>query len=199
MWQLNQKLNAESLILNPDKMHRQKLLNLLENHSPFDENEAKMLAETIDFVKNNKNCFERELLIGHVTGSAWILDKSRSHVLLTHHRKLDKWFQPGGHCDGDSDVLQVALKEAKEETGYENFKIISKNTFDVDVHLIPQRKNIPAHFHYDIRFLLEADRNLPFTVSEESNDLAWVLLENVAELNDSESILRMVRKTLKLS
>ena len=175
-------------------MHRNILLDLLKNHKGFDENESKMLAETIEFVKFNEDCFMRELTIGHVTGSAWIVDKSHRYVLLTHHRKLDKWFQPGGHCDGDKDVLNVAMKEAIEETGVVDIKVLSNDIFDVDVHLIPARKDITEHFHYDIRFLFEADKEIPLVINEESNDLAWVEISKVAELNDSESITRMGRK-----
>lgn len=175
-------------------MHRKILLDLLEKHSPIDANELKMTNETIEFVKINEDCFKRELLIGHVTGSAWIVNDARTHVLMMHHRKLNQWFQPGGHCDGDPDVLNVALKEANEETGLKNLKVVNGEIYDVDVHQIPERKGIPAHFHYDVRFLIEADMNEPLIVTEESNDLAWVSLEKIAEHNDSESIMRMARK-----
>lgn len=177
-------------------MHRVKLLDLLKKQKGFDANETKMIDETIEFVQTNEDCFKRELSIGHVTGSAWIVDKSRQFVLLTHHRKLNKWFQPGGHCDGDSDVLNVAMKEAIEETGVADIQVLSDEIFDVDVHLIPQRKDIAAHFHYDIRFWFEADKNIPLVISEESNDLAWIEIAKVSELNDSESITRMARKVL---
>lgn len=175
-------------------MHRKILLDLLEKHSPIDENELKMTNETIEFVKTHEACFKRELLIGHVTGSAWIVNDVRTHILMMHHRKLNQWFQPGGHCDGDPDVLNVALKEANEETGLENLKVVTGEIYDVDVHQIPERKGIPAHYHYDVRFLIEADMNEQLVVTEESNDLAWVSLEKIAEHNDSESIMRMARK-----
>ncbi len=175
-------------------MHRKKLLDLLEKHNPSDSNELKMTNETIEFVKTNEDCFKRELLIGHVTGSAWIVNDARTHVLMMHHRKLNQWFQPGGHCDGDPDVLNVALKEANEETGLENLKVVDGEIYDVDVHLIPERKGVPAHYHYDVRFLIEADMNEPLIVTEESNDLVWVSLDKIAEHNDSESIMRMARK-----
>lgn len=175
-------------------MHRKILLDLLEKHSPIDDNELKMRNETIEFVKTNEECFKRELLIGHVTGSAWIVNAARTHVLMMHHRKLNQWFQPGGHCDGDPDVLNVALKEANEETGLENLKVVNGEIYDVDVHQIPERKGIPTHYHYDVRFLIEADMNEQLIITEESNDLAWVSLEKIAEHNDSESIMRMARK-----
>ena len=177
-------------------MHRDTLLTLLENHNPTDPQEIKFTEQIIAFVNENADCFERSLLIGHVTGSAWILDKSHQFTLLTHHRKLDKWFQTGGHCDGDSDVMNVALKEAQEETGLSDIQIINPKIFDIDIHKIPERKGVPAHLHYDVRFLLEADMNEAFTVSSESTDLAWVALTEVSNFNDSESIIRMVLKSV---
>lgn len=177
-------------------MHRNQLLQLLEKYQPFNATESKFHEEIISFVKANPSCFERSLLIGHVTGSAWILDKSRQHTLLTHHKKLNQWFQTGGHCDGDSDVLNVALKEAEEETGLKNIKVLSPDIFDIDIHLIPERKGIPVHLHFDVRFLLEADMNEDLIVSSESTDLKWIPLSEVAELNDSDSIMRMVEKSI---
>lgn len=175
-------------------MHRIPLLNLLENHHPTDPQEIHFTQQITTFVHENPDCFERTLLIGHVTGSAWIMDKSRQFTLLTHHRKLDKWFQTGGHCDGESDVLNVALKEAQEETGLFNIQTISPTIFDIDIHKIPERKSIPAHLHYDVRFLFEADMNEVLNITSESTDLAWIALSEVSKMNDSESIMRMVRK-----
>jgi 8-oxo-dGTP pyrophosphatase MutT (NUDIX family) len=175
-------------------MHRNPLLQLLANHQPFNQEEAQFKQQMIEFVNQNPDCFERSLLIGHITGSAWIVDKSRQFTLLTHHQKLDKWFQTGGHCDGDSDVLNVAMKEAREETGLIDTQAISSNIFDIDIHEIPERKGVPTHLHYDVRFLLEADMNEPLIISSESSDLAWVELSKVSQLNDNQSIMRMVRK-----
>ncbi len=175
-------------------MHRNPLLQLLENHQPFNPEETQFKLQMIEFVNQNPDCFERSLLIGHITGSAWIVDKSRKFTLLTHHRKLDKWFQTGGHCDGDSDVLNVAIKEAMEETGLTDIQAISANIFDIDIHEIPERKGVPTHLHYDVRFLLEADMNEPLIISSESSDLAWVERSKVSQLNDSQSIMRMALK-----
>ena len=179
-------------------MHRNKLLKLVNSHHPTDSQEILFSEQITSFINENLHCFERTLLIGHVTGSAWILDKSQQFTLLTHHRKLDKWFQTGGHCEGDSDVLNVALKEAQEETGLSDIQIISSKIFDIDIHEIPENKGVPAHLHYDVRFLFEADMNEPLTISSESTDLAWVALSEVSKLNDSESIMRMVRKVNKI-
>ncbi|GAB3336412.1 NUDIX hydrolase [Larkinella ripae] len=175
-------------------MHRQALLDLLECHQPVDETEQNMLAQTIHFVKNHPDCFERQLKIGHVTGSAWIVSPDRRQVVLLHHAKLDRWFQPGGHADGDPDILGVARREAEEETGLPNVRVVSPAIFDVDVHTIPARGEEPEHLHYDIRFLLEADTGQPFIRTRETKGVRWVDVDKIAELTAEKSIIRMNSK-----
>lgn len=177
-------------------MHRQPLLDLLRQHRPADENEQAMTQATIHFVEQYPNCFDRSLLIGHVTGSAWIVSPNRDQTLLIHHRKLDRWFQPGGHADGDPDVAAVALKEAQEETGLTSLRLLSPAIFDVDVHTIPARGNVPEHLHYDIRFLLEADPAEPFGDSDEISNIQWFSMEKASLKADSESIFRLIRKKI---
>ncbi len=175
---------------------RASLLDELARHQPFNEHEARMLARIAAFVEEHEDCFERSLLVGHVTGSAWILDEERESALLIHHAKLDKWLQPGGHCDGDADALRVAMREAEEETGVIGIvPLLNAAIFDVDAHDIPARKTVPAHVHYDIRYAFEAARSAPLQISAESKELRWVALGRIAELNTDESVIRMVSKT----
>lgn len=155
-----------------------------------------MTADTIRFVEVHEDCFLRSCVPGHLTGSAWIVDARRTRTLLTHHHKLDKWLQLGGHADGETDLLGVALREAREESGLTRLTVVSPTVFDVDRHLIPARKSEPAHYHYDLRFMIEADPAEPLVVSNESKDLAWVEVSRVTALNPEESMARMVRKTL---
>lgn len=175
-------------------MNRQELLAMLNTHIPADEFEWAMWANTIEFVEKNPSCFERSLAIGHVTASGWVVSPDRRQVLLMHHRKLNRWFQPGGHCDGDPDVLGVAMKEAREETGIWATPV-SKAIFDVDVHSIPASRKEAAHYHYDIRFQLQADPNHEVERNHEAREVRWVTMDEVILYNSSESILRMVRKT----
>ncbi|HYG18077.1 MAG TPA: NUDIX hydrolase [Ohtaekwangia sp.] len=139
-------------------------------------------------------CFHRDFLPGHLTGSAFITDTSAQHVLLTHHAKLDRWLQPGGHADGDEDIFAVALREAREETGLKNLTIMREVFFDIDIHGIPARKDFPAHDHYDVRFLLTADPQEPLQITDESIDLKWVPLDDLESYTDEPSILRMREK-----
>ena len=154
-----------------------------------------MLAEYAPFITANPDCLLRSCVPGHLTASAWIVDCSRRWTLLTHHHKLDRWLQLGGHVDGSPDLLAAALREGVEESGLTRLAPVSAEIFDVDLHRIPARGVEPEHWHYDVRFLIEADRDEPLQISNESKDLAWIELTRVAELNPSESMLRMVRKT----
>ncbi len=192
-------------------MHRQPLLQLLRQHHPADANEQAMTQDTIAFVEANPAAFERSLPAGtsrpgHVTGSAWIVSPDRCQTLLIHHRKLDRWLQPGGHADGDPNVAAVALREAQEETGLTSLRLVyptnspatpyqSPPIFDVDVHVIPARNDGPEHLHYDIRFLVEADPTEGFGVSDEIKNIRWLPLSAVVDYTDSESIFRLLRKS----
>lgn len=156
-----------------------------------------MLADMLAFVLQHEDCFERSLLVGHMTGSAWVLNAEGSHVLLTHHRKLNRWLQLGGHADGEPDLLKVALREAWEESGIADIVPLQETPFDIDIHRIPERGAEPAHFHYDVRYLLQAPSHARIQVSEESHAIAWVPLDGLAEREDvDEAMRRMVRKTV---
>ncbi|MCY7353169.1 MAG: NUDIX hydrolase [Cytophagaceae bacterium] len=179
-------------------MHRKPLLDLLYNYEAFDDIETEYHGRIIRFVSEHPDCFERTLAVGHVTGSAWIVDPARQQTVLLHHLKLDRWFQPGGHCDGDSDVQRVAFREANEETNLV-VKPIDRNIFDLDIHRIPGNSREAAHLHYDVRFLLEADPSQPLMPNSESKALAWVPLEKVVLYNPDASLMRMVAKSLLIS
>ncbi len=154
-------------------MKRDYLIKLLNNYAPTEE-EVLAKKSILTFVSSFENCFERELDVGHVTGSAWLLNKEGDKALLLHHRKLNRWFQPGGHADGDSNILAVALKEAKEESGIKMIEPIFENIFDLDVHQIPSNLKEKEHFHYDIRFLLQVKSDEDLHINDEAKELRWI-------------------------
>jgi 8-oxo-dGTP pyrophosphatase MutT (NUDIX family) len=174
-------------------MDRVALVKQLKEHHTLFQDEKEFIPRFLSLLADAL-CFERTHLPGHITGSAWIVDSTRTQVLLVHHAKLNKWVQPGGHADGDENILRVALKEAEEETGIKKFNLLSDYVFDVDIHLIPKRADFPEHFHYDVRFLLEADPNDLIQVSEESHDVKWIRLDELEKYNRERSLLRMKEK-----
>jgi 8-oxo-dGTP pyrophosphatase MutT (NUDIX family) len=132
--------------------------------------------------------------IGHITASAWIVNQRKDMTLLTHHAKLNLWLQLGGHMEDGEDLYTAALREASEESGLNSIKLISSELYDIDAHLIPERRGDDEHFHFDLRFLIEADSDEALQISSESKDLRWVKIEDVKTLNDSPSVMRMVNK-----
>ncbi len=179
-------------------MHRKPLLGLLDRYQKRYASEVDSVLRFRDFMERNPRCFERCLEEGHITGSAWIVDASGERTLLTHHRKLNLWLQPGGHADGDPDVLSVAMRECFEETGLSPLEPLDGEIFDLDIHGIPARKEIPAHFHYDVRFLIRYCGSGDFVVSEESHDLAWVAMDRLEDYTLEWSMRRMRDKALAL-
>lgn len=177
---------------------RAELIAELERYRPADAREGAMVELLRDFVARTADCFERSSPSGHVTGSAWVVDRALESVLLTHHRKLGRWLQLGGHADGDGDIRRVALREAREESGLWNIVLARDAIYDVDVHEIPARRDEPAHLHYDIRFAFYADRLAVPVPSEESHEVAWIPLRQLAEFGADESVLRLSAKTATL-
>jgi len=160
--------------------------------------EREMVERTIAFVAAHDDCFERTFTIGHVTGSAWVVDPAGRAALLTHHRKLGKWLQLGGHADGDPDIRRVAAREAAEESGLSGIALAREAIYDVDVHEIPARADEAAHLHYDIRFAFFADASSAPAASDESHAVAWVPLAEIERIGVDESVRRLVAKTPEL-
>lgn len=174
-------------------MNRQHLLQQLHQYdTPYDE--ERIFLPRFQTLLTSVDCFQRTHLPGHITGSSWIVNRERTRVLLVHHAKLNRWLQPGGHADGDENVLRVALKEAEEETGLKKLIVVQTGIFDIDIHRIPERKDFPAHDHYDIRYLLEADDQETVIVSEESHDVRWIDLSDLEQFNTERAILRLKEK-----
>ena len=181
-------------------MHRTPLLELLDRYARLHPAEDAVVDRIRRLVESRSNCFERDCMPGHITASAWIVSHDHGRFLLTHHRKLDRWLQLGGHADGDPDVLGVALREAQEESGMLDLEPVLTGSelvpFDLDVHEIPAWRDDPTHEHHDVRFLLRAAAGQSLVMSGESKDLRWFEsgAPGVEGLLGEESLLRLHRK-----
>lgn len=159
--------------------------------------ESATAREFAGFLGSDAAVFERAHAIGHFTGSAWLVSADGRRVLLTHHRKLDRWLQPGGHADGVEDLARVALTEAEEESGLADL-VVEGGIYDLDRHAIPARGSDPEHWHYDVRFVVRATGSEDFVVGEESHALAWRPVESIAsDPGFDASMQRMARKWLE--
>tara|TARA_Y100001968_G_C19091618_1_gene588002 strand:- start:15 stop:551 length:537 start_codon:yes stop_codon:yes gene_type:complete len=175
-----------------------KFITLMENYISRYPNEKKA-ALVLQFLKKGGDLFSNTNKEGHFTGSAWIINPQKNKVLLTHHKKLNKWIQLGGHADGEKNLLSVALREAREESGIKHFTVVNNQIFDVDIHPVLNAKRQKSHLHYDIRFLFKANpKNEKIITSKESFDVAWVPIEKISELNPEKSLTRMIKKTILL-
>jgi len=178
---------------------RRPLLQLLDRFSAAGAAAAAAARMFREFGLQHADCFERSCVPGHFTGSAWLVDRTGQRVLLTHHRKLDRWLQLGGHADGDGNLARVASREAEEESGLTEL-VVEPEIFDLDRHIIPARGNEPEHWHYDVRFVVHANCGEEFVVGDESHALAWRGIASIAaDAAADESLRRMACKWLKRS
>ncbi|MEW6279752.1 MAG: NUDIX hydrolase [Candidatus Eremiobacterota bacterium] len=155
------------------------------------------------FLHSSPDCFERSHPPGHFTGSALVFCPSTGRLLLTLHRKLERWLQLGGHADGCPRLDQVALTEAREESGLELLRFFPYEEslgqpgplpFDLDVHRIPARPGEPEHLHYDVRFLVQADSRQTLRPTDESRDLRWFTPDEARRITRESSMHRQFDK-----
>lgn len=152
--------------------------------------EAAVADAFLDLLDDADDPFVRERSAGHFTGSSWLVSRDGRRTLLTHHRKLGRWLQLGGHADGERDLARVALKEAEEESGLRGLTLVTSAIFDLDRHWIPERGSLPGHWHYDARYVVRAGVDEAFTVSEESLALAWRPVAALVQEPDLDPSLR---------
>jgi 8-oxo-dGTP pyrophosphatase MutT (NUDIX family) len=174
-------------------MHRDSLRQLLQNYQPTIE-EVVFKDRMLAFLDEHADAFERSLQVGHFTASAWLVSVDGSQALLMHHAKLNLWVQLGGHADGDTNLLAVAIKEAQEESGIEGIVPMSPEIFDIDIHAIPANSKEPAHEHFDVRFILQVTSDEQFVQNRESKELRWIGKDASQLPTSQRSVVRMFEK-----
>lgn len=173
---------------------KQSVIDLFAQYRAFDETEQRHTHAVQEFLATHDDCFSRNNSAGHITASAFVVTSDLQEVVLVHHKKIDKWFQPGGHTEPeDTSIEMSARREVLEETGLDNLQVVTKGIFDVDVHRIAEYGGVAEHKHYDIRFLYIA-QTIDIVASDESNQVAWVSIERMLECNDSSAFKRAQHK-----
>lgn len=154
------------------------LAQMLERYCPKNPQEATDLALMKAFLRANPDALLRSNLVGHVTASAWVTNTARDRVLMVYHRLYDSWAWTGGHADGDEDLLAVAMRECREETGLHRVRALSEAPISVECLPVEGHEKrgayVPSHLHLNVTYLLEADDTESLRVCEAENTaVAW--------------------------
>ncbi len=177
-------------------------MNLREqivNYVPFDEEEVKIKEYLLKWIDRFDDVLTRENEFGHFASSAFVVNKDRTKMLVVYHNIYDAWIFPGGHADGEENLLSVAVREVEEETGQKT-KVLDDSIFAISaspiVGHVKRGKYIPAHTHLDVVYLLEADDEMPLVYREdESKGVKWITFEEAIG-NDIVDFIRPVHKRL---
>ena len=159
-------------------MNRQELLNQIEHYTPFNEQEETDKQLILNWIRNNTNAFSRENTVAHMTASAWVVNQDKSKILMVYHNIYNSWSWLGGHADGETDLLAVALREVKEEAGISHVCPVSEEIFSlesltVDGH-VKMGKYVSSHLPLNVTYLLEADFEEAVSIkADENSGVAW--------------------------
>jgi len=165
-------------------MSLEKLRKQIENYEPYNQQEAGDKKAMLKFMDKFDDVLTRENEFGHFTASAWVVNKNRTKVLMIYHNIYNTWAWTGGHADGETDLLEVAIKEAKEETGIEKVSALSDEILSLEVIGIrgheKKGKWVSSHVHLNLSYLLEADENEELKIKEDENSgVKWVKIEDI--------------------
>lgn len=159
-------------------MDRKELISKIKKYQPFNEQEEMDKALILNWIETQENAFSRENAVAHMTASAWVVNKERSKVLMVYHNIYNSWSWLGGHADGETDLLAVAVREVKEEAGITNVRPVSDEIFSlesltVDGH-VKKGRYVSSHLHLNVTYLLEADSEEAVSVkADENSGVAW--------------------------
>ena len=159
-------------------MDRKELISKIKKYQPFNEQEEMDKALILNWIETQENAFSRENAVAHMTASAWVVNKERSKVLMIYHNIYNSWSWLGGHADGETDLLAVAVREVKEEAGITNVRPVSDEIFSlesltVDGH-VKKGRYVSSHLHLNVTYLLEADSEEAVSVkADENSGVAW--------------------------
>ena len=158
------------------------IVESIKEYVPCCEQEARDKEVILDYILKNPGCFERSDPIAHVTASSWVVNPERTKVLMVYHRIYDSWSWTGGHADGEKDLLSVAMRECREETGVKNVRAVSGGIYSLEVLNVEGHEKrgayVPSHLHLNVTYLLEADEGEELRVCEDENSgVRWFTLD----------------------
>ena len=156
----------------------------LEQYIPYNEQEEKDKEVMISYLTNFDNSLTRENKYGHFTSSAWVLNKEHTKVLMIYHNIYKSWAWPGGHADGEENLLLVAEKEVREETGLTDLTLVSNDIFSLEIITVnghvKRGAYVPSHVHLNVVFLFEAYENSVLRIKEDENSgVKWINIEDI--------------------
>lgn len=164
-------------------MTQQKLIASIEQYQPYNVQEEMDKSLILEWIKNNNNAFLRENTVAHMTASAWVVNNARSKVLMVYHNIYNSWSWLGGHADGETDLLSVAIREVKEEAGISNVLPVSEDIFSLESLTVDGHwkngKYVSSHLHFNVTYLLEADSEEAVSIKvDENSGVAWFTPED---------------------
>ncbi len=168
----------------------------LAAYRPPDADQAAARERMLAFVDRHPDALSRSCAEGHLTGSALVVDHTGGRVLMLLHAKAHRWFQPGGHADGDANLAAVARREAAEESGIADLAVVVP-AIDLDIHQVDFGGD-PPHLHLDVRHLVLAPPGAEAVGNHESDALRWVTLEELATLDVDPGIHRLATRGFSL-
>ena len=164
----------------------QALKQQVEAFVPCNEQEERDRTLLLNWLGSGQNILTRDNEVAHLTASAWVVSPDRKQVLMAHHNLYNSWAWLGGHADGDSDLLRVAMREAIEESGIESVRPVSPSIFSLEILCVEGHEKrgryVPCHLHLNVTYLLEADPALPLRHKEDENSaVAWIAAEEIPQ------------------
>ena len=178
-----------------------KIIDQIKKYAPCCEQEARDKKVILDYLANNPGAFFRSDLIAHMTASSWIVNAERTKVVMVYHRIYDSWSWTGGHADGEEDLLAVALRECREETGLQNVRAVDEDIFSLEVLTVDGHEKrgeyVPSHLQLKVTYLLEADEREKLCVCEEENSgVRWFTLDEALAASTEPWFVERIYKKL---
>ena len=154
------------------------LIRRLEAFIPWNDQEVRDKEETLRRLKSGEALLDRSNTSAHLTASAWVVSPDRRQVLMAYHNLYDSWAWLGGHADGEEDMLSVALKEVREESGLQAVRPLTEDIFSVEILAVAGHEKkgqfVSSHLHLNVTYLLEADPTQPVRCKEDENQaVGW--------------------------